>query len=155
MPVRKMVRREVTTTPDTQDKSEITRNDADGCWSSRHLKWLLDTGEQLVTVDGTAVKILELRHERDDAILSEWPKHFRNHDCSDADIDSLRAGLSRKEYLDTIKFPSRTSNLGPSIRAGDFGEILVADYLQWMLGFWVPRVRWNCKTVPVVDHEEA
>jgi len=37
--------------------------------------------------------------------------------------------------------------VGPGIRAGDFGEILVSDYLQWLLGYWVPRVRWSSKVV--------
>jgi len=38
-----------------------------------------------------------------------------------------------------------TSNLGPPTRAGDFAEILLSDYLEWKLGFWVPRERWNSK----------
>src|SRR5262249_7739670 len=39
------------------------------------------------------------------------------------------------------------SQLGPAIRAGDFGEILVADFIQWTLNFWVPRVRWGSKVI--------
>jgi Cap4 SAVED domain len=80
-------------------------------------------------------------------VLSAWAKHFRNHYCSDCDIDALRASRSRKDYLEQIKFPSATSQLGPAVRAGDFGEILVADFLQWILGYTVPRVRWNTKVV--------
>ena len=118
-----------------------------GCWSSQHLKWLVDTGERLKTVDGKTVEVWELRHVKDDAVLSPWAKHFRNHYCSDSDIDALRASRSRKDYLEQIKFPSATSQLGPPVRAGDFGEILVADFLQWILGYSVPRVRWNCKVV--------
>jgi Cap4 SAVED domain len=112
-----------------------------------HIQWLVDTGARLTTVDGKIIEVWELQHTDDPAILSAWAKHFRNHYCSDGDIDFLRAARSRKDYLEEIKFPSRTSNLGPGIRAGDFGEILVADYLQWILGYWVPRVRWNAKIV--------
>jgi hypothetical protein len=112
-----------------------------------HLNWLVDTGERLATVDGKVIEVWELRHVNDDTILSAWAEHFRNHYCSDNDIDALRAARSRKQYLEDIKFPSRNSHLGPGIRAGDFGEILVADFLQWVLGFWVPRVRWSAKTV--------
>ena len=39
------------------------------------------------------------------------------------------------------------SGPGTSIRAGDFGEILVADYLEYILGFWVPRTRYADKAV--------
>lgn len=116
-------------------------------WSPDHFKWLANTGEQLKTADGKIVEIWELRHQNDAKILSAWAKHFRNHYCLDTDIDFMRGKSSRTDYLKEIKFPCRTSKLGPGIRAGDFGEILVADYLQWILNFWVPRVRWGSKMV--------
>ena len=100
-----------------------------------HLDWLVDTGERLTTADGKMIEVWELRHLADEATLSAWAKHFRNHYCFDGDIDALRAARSRQQYLEEIKFPSRNSALGPSVRAGDFGEILIADYLQWLLGY--------------------
>jgi len=113
-----------------------------------HLDWLVDTGRKLRTACGTEVDILELRHMNDDAILSAWAKYFRNNYCSDGMIDTLKPPtMSRKEYLETIKFPSKTDAPGPSTRAGDFAEILLADYLEWRLDFWVPRLRWNGKVV--------
>lgn len=110
-----------------------------------HLEWLVDTGERLTTADGKVIDVWEFRHLPDEVTLSAWAKHFRNHYCLDSDIDALRPPRSRQQYLEDIKFPSRTSTLGPSVRAGDFGEILIADYLHWLLGYWVPRVRWNAK----------
>lgn len=116
-------------------------------WTSDHLEWLVDTGERLKTADGREVEVWEFRHQDDDDVLSAWAKHFRNHYCLDTEIDLMRGKRSRKDYLNDIKFPCQTSKLGPGIRAGDFGEILVADYLQWILDFWVPRVRWGSKVV--------
>lgn len=116
-------------------------------WTSEHTKWLVDTGERLKTADGKEVEVWEFRHEKDEAVLSAWAKHFRNHYCLDTDIDFLRGKRSRSDYLTNIKFPSEATKLGPGIRAGDFGEILVSDYLQWLLGYWVPRVRWSSKVV--------
>jgi hypothetical protein len=55
--------------------------------------------------------------------------------------------LSRSEYLNRIKFPDPQEPPGPSIRAGDFGEILVADFLEYILGFWVPRTRYGDKDI--------
>ncbi len=112
-----------------------------------HLEWLVDTGERLATADGKVIEVWEVRHLPDDGTLSAWARHFRNHYCLDSDIDALCPPRTRQQYLEDIKFPSRNSALGPSVRAGDFGEILIADYLQWLLGFWVPRVRWNAKIV--------
>lgn len=122
-------------------------NGSTQCWSSQHLSWLVDTGERMKTADGKTIEVWEFRHTKDDAVLSAWAKHFRNHYCPDSEIDFLRGSRSRKSYLEEIKFPSQTSSLGPGIRAGDFGEILVADYLQWVLGYSVPRVRWSGKIV--------
>jgi hypothetical protein len=108
---------------------------------------LIDTGERLTTVDGKTIEVWKFNHQQDNATLSAWAAHFRNHYCPDSDIDALRGRKSRKEYLEQLKFPSTTSNLGPGIRAGDFGEILVADYIQFVLGFSVPRVRWDSKII--------
>jgi hypothetical protein len=60
----------------------------------------------------------------------------------------LRRGYdcSRGEYLNTIKFLDPKYAPGPSIRAGDFGEVLVADFLEYLLGYWVPRTRYGGKT---------
>lgn len=111
-----------------------------------HLDWLVDTRKKLKTACGAEVDILELNHTTDAAILSAWAKHFRNHYCADGKIDALKpANMSRTEYLKNIKFPSKTTAPGPSIRAGDFAEILLADYLEWGLRFWVPRLRWDMK----------
>jgi hypothetical protein len=110
----------------------------------KHLSWLIDTGQRLKTADNKTVSVLEFRHQDDDQVLSGWAKHFRNHYCADTDIDILREGTSysRAEYLREIKFPDAVGAPGPSIRAGDFSEILVADYLQYLLGYWVPRNRY-------------
>ncbi|MCK6606307.1 MAG: DUF1837 domain-containing protein, partial [Ignavibacteriaceae bacterium] len=116
-------------------------------WTSAHTKWLINTGELLKTADGKDIQVWEFRHEQDNKVLSAWAKHFRNHYCLDTDIDFLRGKRSRSDYLTDIKFPSQTTKLGPGIRAGDFGEILVSDYLQWLLEYWVPRVRWSSKVV--------
>jgi len=119
------------------------------CWSSKHIKWLVDTGTQLQTSDGKAVKVLDFRHEKDETELSAWAKHFRNHYCLDSEINYFCKGynFSHAKYLNTIKFPDPQKTPGPSICAGDFGEILVADYLEYQLGYWVPRTRYGDKTI--------
>ena len=116
-------------------------------WTNKHIQWFGNTGKRLKTADGKEVEVWEFQHRDDDDVLSAWAKHFRNHYCLDTEIDFLKGRRTRQDYLKSIKFPCRTSKLGPGIRAGDFGEILVADYLQWLLGFWVPRVRWSSKVV--------
>jgi len=114
-----------------------------------HLAWLVDTGKSLKTADGKPVRVMELKHAKDDAVLSAWAKHFRNQYCRDDQIDDLRNStkLTRAAYLRTIKFPDESAAPGPSIRAGDFGEVLVADYLEFALRYWLPRTRYDNKVV--------
>lgn len=115
----------------------------------KHVEWLMDAGQYIATADGKPVLILEFCPVDDPVLVSAWAKHFRNHYCLDAEIDELRegTGCSRSDYLTTFKFPSPDLSPGPSIRAGDFSEILVADYLEYALGYWIPRWRYDRKTI--------
>ena len=115
-----------------------------------HVKWLTDTTERLTTVDGKTVEIWDFCYQPDDKVFSAWAKHFRNHYCSDDQIDELIENTEFKthaDYLVKIKFPDEKKAPGPSIRAGDFGEIMIADFLEYILGFQVPRTRYIDKTV--------
>jgi len=118
-------------------------------WSCDHLEWLIDTGETFTTSCGKSVPIYELRYDMNNAqIMSEWAKHFRNHYCLDAELPFLKPETkSNSEYLLTMKFPDAKPGLGPSIRSGDFAEILVADYLQYLRKYYVPRTRYDRKII--------
>jgi hypothetical protein len=115
-----------------------------------HLDWLTDTGERLTTADGVEIEVWELQHGDDPAILSAWAKHFREHYCDDDMLGILVPGMGKTnaEYLTEMKFPDASNAPGPSIRSGDFAEILVADYIEYKLGYWCPRQlrydqKWN------------
>jgi len=114
-----------------------------------HTSWFVNTGKVLTSSDGAKIELWEFVHEKDEVILSQWAKHFRNHYCLDDEIDYFRKGYgySRAEYLNKIKFPDKSKTPGPSIRAGDFGEILIADFLEYVLEHWVPRTRYGDKTI--------
>lgn len=113
-------------------------------FNSNHLQWLNHT-QTLTTVEGKSIEIYSLNHTMDNNILNEWASHFRNHYCLDTEIDDLREGpsMSRKDYLNEFKLPSKSERPGPATRAGDFGEILISDYLEYMLNYWVPRTRFS------------
>lgn len=114
-----------------------------------HIAWLVDTGERIKTTESATVEIWELRHVDDAAILSTWAKHFRNHYCADDMLDALieGTGLTRTQFLNQWKFPSMQAP-GPSIRAGDFAEILVSDFIEFTQGYWCPRERFAIKWIP-------
>jgi hypothetical protein len=83
----------------------------------------------------------------DSTLISDWAKAFRQNYCPDAEIDALIAGTphSRTGYLNEIIFPDKHVAPGPSVRAGDFAELLVSDYLEFLLGYWVPRGKYSEK----------
>lgn len=113
-----------------------------------HLSYLKKCDETLVTSDGRLIDIWELHVPPTASDLSAWALSFRQHYCSDSEIDNLRAGtgLSRAEYLTQLVFPDKSIAPGPAIRAGDFAELLVSDYVEYLLGYWVPRGKYAEKS---------
>ena len=118
--------------------------------SPPHIAWLKDSGKTLTTIGGQEIRVLEFEHTADVAILSTWAKHFREHYCLDTVLDQARqgTGLSRKQYLEQFVFPGNDTAPGPSTRAGDFAEVLVADYFEYVQGWRVPRTRYRLKAIP-------
>ena len=115
-----------------------------------HISWLHDTGERQKTACGREIEIWALVPQEDAFVLSAWATHFRQHYITDDDLPAMvdGTGLSNADYLRTVLFPDATQPPGPSLRAGDFGEILVADYIEFLMGYWSPRAlryqdRWN------------
>jgi hypothetical protein len=106
-----------------------------------HLDWLVNTGNTITTADGHTVQLWQLNHAGDAVILSAWAKHFRDHYCDDEMLEKLvdGTGLTKSEYLTQMKFPDAAKAPGPSVRSGDFAEIIVADYIEYKLGYWCPR----------------
>jgi len=111
-----------------------------------HCEWFEDTGTVLSTSDNKAVRVLRFNYQEDIHVLNAWAIHFRRHYCSDSDLAASCAamGMTAADYLRDIKLPGLTAP-GPSIRSGDFSEILVADYIQYLLGYVVPRTRYDRK----------
>ncbi len=112
-----------------------------------HLSSLTEYPETLTTSDGHRIDVWELQVPPGASYLSEWASAFRQHYCIDSEIDDLRAGtgLSRAQYLIQLVFPDESIAPGPGIRAGDFAELLVSDYVEHLLGYWVPRGKYADK----------
>ena len=93
------------------------------------------------------VEIWKFNYKHDIDALNEWANHFRNQYCSDKDIDQLRkpTGKNREDYLLDFKFPDKSKAPGPSTRSGDFAEILIADFLEYIEKYWTPRTRYDRK----------
>lgn len=111
---------------------------------------LLEEEDSITTNDNNTIYVWRLNPCTDEEILNEWATYFRQHYCSDQELDILRSGYgySRERFLNEIKFPNRSDRLGNSTRSGDFCEILVADFAQYILNYYVPRTRYDRKANP-------
>lgn len=115
------------------------------------MDWLTFKGN-IATADGRSVQVWELSCDPTAAeVWSAWAHEFRQHYCSDELLDVLKVGTpyehSRAEFLENLIFPDASAAPGPSIRSGDFAEILVGDFLEAKLQHWVPRLRFGAKSI--------
>lgn len=116
-----------------------------------HIKWLNASEASLATSDGRPVFLWKLAVDNDANVWTVWARHFRSQYIADEVIDQLKAGTpheaSRADYLRELIFPDQKVAPGPSIRSGDFCEVLVADLLEADFGFYIPRTRFHQKAI--------
>lgn len=101
----------------------------------------------IITNNGDKIEVFELDSDIDESSLDEWADSFRQNYCNDEILDQLidGTGMTKEEYLLSQKFPDKTNGFGPGTRSGDFGELLVSDYLEYLLDYTVPRERYKNK----------
>ena len=57
-----------------------------------HISWLYDTGEREITACGREIEIWALAPKDDEAVLSAWARHFRQHYISDEELPAMVDG---------------------------------------------------------------
>jgi hypothetical protein len=126
-------------TAPTADEATKAKSCATGAQPAylRHLKQV----DELTLTTGETCQVWEIEVPKDDACLSEWASRFRQCYCPDSQLDLLREGTgkTRAEYLLELVFPDQSKAPGPGVRSGDFAELLIADFVEFLLGYWVPR----------------
>ncbi|UQF70658.1 DUF1837 domain-containing protein [Vagococcus lutrae] len=111
-----------------------------------HMKYFKKKTD-IITDNGQVVTVYELDVEDEEITLNDWAKHLREHYCLDSEIDFLRSGfgLSREEFLTNIKFPDPKIGIGAAVMSGDFAEILIHDYIQYIKNYYTTRTRYREK----------
>lgn len=112
-----------------------------------YLLGLKKSTTRLTTKEGRFIDVWEFDVSTDEAVLDAWALNFRQQYCSDEELPILMdgTGMTVEEYLNSHVFPHKSIPPGPSVRSGDFAEFLISDYLEYILGYWVPREKYSDK----------
>lgn len=112
----------------------------------KYMKYLKEE-EPITTSDGKSIKVFHLDIQDEPEVFEEWAKKFRRNYCSDYELEKMAVAMkiSPSQYLKDYKLPSDDSSIGRATMSGDFGEILVSDYLQYIEEYNVPRTRYDRK----------
>ena len=100
---------------------------------------------------GKEIQVYKLNNELlADSILNSWASGLRNNYVEEILLESLvrGTGLTQKEFLEKNIFPNHQNKLGASTMSGEFGEILVYDYLNFVLKHYITRTRYLEKVNP-------
>lgn len=107
--------------------------------------------KSILTKDGNEIHIYKLNSELlDDKILNNWAFGLRNNYIEEHLLTKAISGtrLAKKEYLEKMIFPDPNVPQGAATMSGEFGELLVYDYIDYVLKYYVPRVRYLNKVNP-------
>ena len=111
--------------------------------------FILDKSVQ--SSSGDEIQVYKLNNELlDDNSLNNWASGLRNNYVEEILLESLvkGTGLTQKEFLEKNIFPNHQNKLGASTMSGEFGEILVYDYINFVLKHYVTRTRYFEKVNP-------
>lgn len=100
---------------------------------------------------GDKIQIYRLNNELlDDDSLNNWASGLRDNYVEEILLDSLvkGTGLTQEEFLERNIFPNHQNRLGASTMSGEFGEILVYDYINFVLKHYITRTRYLEKVNP-------
>lgn len=101
--------------------------------------------------NGKEIQVYKLDNELlDDSILNNWAFGLRNNYVEETLLELLvkGTGLTKQEFLEKNIFPNHQNSLGASTMSGEFGEILVYDYINFVLNYYITRTRYLEKVNP-------
>ena len=97
------------------------------------------------------IQVYKLNNELSaDSILNSWASGLRNNYVEESLLEPLikGTGLTKQEFLEKNIFPNHQDKLGASTMSGEFGEILVYDYINFVLKHYITRTRYLEKVNP-------
>ena len=107
--------------------------------------------KSIPTSSGDEIQVYKLNSELlDDNSLNNWALGLMNNYIEEHLLEQAISGtgLTKKEYLEKMIFPNPKVSHGAATMSGEFGELLVYDYISYVLEYYVPRIRYFNKVNP-------
>ena len=105
----------------------------------------------IISSSGEKIQVYKLNTGLlNDNSLDSWAFGLRNNYIEENLLEQAISGtgLTKKEYLEKMIFPNPTISQGAATMSGEFGELLVYDYINYVLKYYVPRIRYFNKVNP-------
>lgn len=108
----------------------------------QYINWLIEENEIKIK-NNIPIKCYKINYEENEDILNDWALHIRRNYIED---EELRESASINEmpvekYLYEYIIPQKHEHLGSAARSADITEILVADLLEFIFNYSVPRYK--------------
>ncbi len=108
----------------------------------KYINWIIEE-KGVVIKDNFLIECYKIDYSYDDSVLDDWALHIRRHYVQDKTLvnDARVNGMSVQDYLRQYVIPQKEEKLGATVRSGDIAEIIVADLLEFIMGYSVPRYK--------------
>lgn len=107
--------------------------------------------KDIVLPNGNKIKIYKFNKEiLNENMMNEWALGFKRNYITEENEEKLYrgTGLTKQQYLEEMIFPNNKEKMGNSLMAGEFGELLVYDYFNFVLKYYTSRTRYLYKEGP-------
>lgn len=108
----------------------------------QYINWIIEEIGVKIK-DNIPVQCYKIDYEKDDDVLDDWALHIRRNYIEDDSLkeDADANGMTVEGYLREYVIPQKGEPLGSTVRAADITEVLVADLLEFVFDYVVPRYR--------------
>ena len=107
-----------------------------------YIDWLVEEKNKVIK-NSIPLTCYKLDYSIDESVLDDWALHIRKNYIDDDQLldDASINDMSVEQYLKEYVIPQKEDELGPTARSGDITEIIVADLLEFVFNYSVPRYK--------------
>ena len=108
----------------------------------QYIDWIVKEAG-IVIKDNIPIICYKIDYKEDENILDDWALHIRRNYIEDAVLqeDADDNGMTVEQYLHDYVVPQKGKGFGSTARSADIAEVLIADLLEFVYQYSVPRYK--------------